>query len=393
MPKIWTLLLTFLMAGGGASSQGSAEAHEITEEEADYLVETTPEESACADAPPEKRRPGRPRGSTKKQPLAVRIVTPDPVSTRSSSRDVDVPALHALVSGMQRQMQQLMQGLSATSAARSAATSAAMAAPNPDDPDDDDDYSSDSSQLSNPPRREIPDSGLIPHIPRQPLAFWDRHIPGTPLNFKGLPDALRSAMSSNARDRLEASHTYTALTIAASLLDVLVAVTEGQRAYAQFGVELLMNYLIPMLARRVDTLQQEGPLRDAFSMAQDPRSHYFVADPDTSLGLLQRVSAARVQSLLTAASRTGGRDGSSGSNSTNRRGNPSQPRQSGGGSGGSQRNNNNNRGNANNGGSSTNGSGRGGRSRDRNDSRARGSSRDGASARSNSAAARGGDQA
>ncbi len=176
------------------------------------------------------------------------------------------------------------------------------------------------------------------------------HPPGTPLNFKGLPAALRSAMSSNARDRLEASHTYTALTIAASLLDVLVAVTEGQRAYAQFGVELLMNYLIPMLARRVDTLQQEGPLRDAFSLAQDPRSQYFVADPDTSLGILQRVSAARVQSLLTAAARTGGRDGSSGSNSTNRRGN--QPRQSGGGSGGSQRNNNN-RGNTNNGGSST----------------------------------------
>jgi hypothetical protein len=278
-------------------------------------------------------------------------------------------------------MQQLMHLATGKSAAKTSAASD----PDPDDPDDGYSYNnSNTSQLSLSPRSQLPVSHLLPHIPRQSLSFWAAHPVGTPIPYKDLLATLRSALGKNERDHLEAQHMFTALSISASLLDVLMAVTAGRRAYAQLGAELIMNNLAPMLARRVDALQQEGALRSAFSIAQEPCSHFFVADPDTSLGILAKVSAARVQSLLTAAARTGGRDGNSGRQLTNGRSN--QQRNSAGGSHGQR---NNNCSNANNGGrSNTTGgsSGRGSSSRTRSDPRPQGTSREGASARSNSAA-------
>ena len=197
-------------------------------------------------------------------------------------------------------------------------------------------------------------------------------------------------MDKNPRDPLEVQLIFTALSLVASLLDAFVAVTAaGQLQFAQFGMELILTHLFPLLARRVDALQQDGALRSVFMSAQDPRSQYFIADPDTSYGILQKVSSARVQALLTAAGRRGGRDEDD-SRTTNRRGN--RQRQAPAGSppqrardrGGSTSRNNN----------ASGPSRRTGSSRDRGDIRERrGSSRDGAASRSQPAdsSARGAD--
>lgn len=258
--------------------------------------------------------------------------------------------------------------------------------------DDDEDYVAGAHALQPVGRtqRTIPASDLLAHIPRHSLAWWDNHPSGTSIAYKDLPGQLRQAMDKNPRDRVEVQLVFTALTLSASLLDAFAAVSEGKIQYAQFGMELILNHLSPLLARRVDALQQDGSLRSVFMSAQDPRSQYFVADPDTSYGILQKVSSARVQALIAAAGRRGGRDDDDERRSTNRR-NGTQ-RHAGGGSPGQRARD---RGAATN--RTTNAgssSQRGGRSRDRGASRERTGSRDGAAARSNPAdsSARGADR-
>lgn len=230
----------------------------------------------------------------------------------------------------------------------------------------------------------IPSSPELQHIRRQSLEFWDNHPAGTPLDYKDLPPKLRSAMDKNPRDRLEVTHAYTALTLSATLLDILYAIVQGAEFHlAEIGMDLILNHLAPMLGRRVDALQQNGALRTLFSTAQDPHSQYFIADPKSSLAILQKVSSARVQAIMTKAKnevdagrRSGTRDGDS------------QSRQA---SGGSQRSrtrsnqsNGNRRNNTSNNNNGNGGSNRRGTSRERG-SRERGSN-DRSGARSSSSA-------
>jgi hypothetical protein len=345
MFNIRTLLFTIFMVGSGMAPSSDAGAPEINEDQEDLLDFATADPTLHDDAPPPTRRgPGRPCKDSNAAVIPrassrVRIAGTVPVarSTRSPARrNIDDPGLQTWMRTMERQMQQLMHLATGKSAA---AKTSAASDPDPDNPDDG--YSNDNSntsQLSLSPRNRLPVSNLLPHIPHQSLSFWAAHPVGTPIPYKELPATLRSALGKNERDRLEAQHMFTALSISASLLDVLMAIG-SRHAYAQLGAELIMNNLAPMLAPR-----------------------------------------------------TGCRDGNSGRQSSRGRGN--QHRNSTGGSHGQR---NNNCSNTNNGGRSntTGGSSGRGSSRYRSDPRPRGTSRNGASARSTSAAsaARGGDQA
>lgn len=380
MFKIRTLLslvLTVLMSGSGAKAPPEP-AVDIDDDNED-----DPDDPPTADARPAARgRRGRPptRG--------VRIASPAASSRaprqKPSEDDEAAPAapdMQSRMSSIEKQLQQIMQALGGVSSDNDPAQS---------DYDDDDD---DEDSVAGARPRRIPTSDLMAHVSRRSLAWWDNHPNGTPIAYKDLPGQLRQAMDKNPRDRLEMQLTYTALTLTASLLDVFVAITKaGQLHFAQLGMELILTQLFPLLARRVDALQQDGALRSVFMSAQDPRSQYFIADPDTSYGILQKVSAARVQALMAKASRSGGRDEDDDRRSTNRRN--GRQRQAAGGSP-RQRAQSRDRGSSH--GTSnpaSSSSRRRGSSRDRGDSRERrGSARDGAASRSNPAdsSARGAD--
>ena len=280
------------------------------------------------------------------------------------------------MSNLEKQMQQLLQAVKAISLAQD---------PDQADAHDDDAESATGSPDLRPMGRQprsIPVSDLMAHIPRHSLAWWDNHPSGTPIAYKDLPGQLRQAMDKNPRDRLEVQQVFTALTLVASLLDAFVAVGDGNLLFAQFSMELILNHLFPLLARRVDALQQDGALRSVFMSAQDPRSQYFIADPDTSYGILQKVSSARVQALMATAGRRGGRNVDDDRRSSNRGSN--KQRQAASGSPGQRARD---QGSTNSRSSHTGGSSRrGSSSRDHGESRERrGSSRDGAAARSNPA--------
>lgn len=343
-------------------------------------------------AEPAPRRRGRPRtagvrisvpAASSRAPSrahAAAVAPPARAARRRSSAVIEdaseAPNMQAWMSHMERQMQQVMlalRGISSTHGRDQA-----------DNYDDDAVSAADetASQHGGSQRRSIPTSDFIPHIPRLSLEWWDNHPAGTPIAYKDLPGQLRQAMDKNPRDRLEVQQAFTALTLAASLLDAFVAVTvEGNLQFAQFGTELILTHLAPLLGRRVDALQQEGALRSVFMSAQDPRSQYFIADPDTSYGILQKVSSARVQALMTTAGRRGGRDEDAERRSTNRR--SSSQRQAAGGSPGQPARD---RGTANSRHNNTCSSSRRGGGGSRSDSRERrGSSRDGAASKSNPA--------
>ena len=286
-------------------------------------------------------------------------------------------------------MQALMQAVQNSSGANSAQVQDLDSAE--DEDADDDDFAAGAPAARNPSRqsRSLPTSDLMPHIPRRSIAWWDNHPSGTPIAYKDLPGQLRQAMDKNPRDRLEVQLTFTALSLAASLLDTFAVVTVAPYA-AQLGIKLLLSHLCPLLARRVDALQQEGSLRSVFQTAQDPRSQYFITDPDTSYGILQKVSSARVQALMTAAGRRD--DGSHRSPNSNNNNNGKQ-RQGAAGSPQQRTRDRCNANNRNNGNASCSSQRSG--SRDRGDrSRERNGSRDGAASRSNPAdsSSRGGDR-
>lgn len=257
---------------------------------------------------------------------------------------------------------------------------------------DDDSAGTDDSQAASSRRlpRRIPPSDLLPHLPRRKFRWWTTHASGTPIPWKKLPAQLRSAIPKDrSRDRTEAEFTFSALSLSLSVLDALVAIGEGHTGLVHNAAELILNHMVPLLCRRVDALQQESALRSAFAAAQDPRSHFFVADPETTTPLLQKVNAAKVQNFLTAASRVRTHDSNDRGSNHNRRGNHDKQRGSAGGSQGTQSRNRNTS-NANAGGSTR----RAGNSRERSDSRARGNSREAPASRSTpaDAAARGADR-
>lgn len=371
MRTLLSLLFTVLMSGSGAGALPDP-AEEITEDNAD-----DPEEPSPEDMRPATRRRGRPptRG--------VRISLPAAAGRAQRHRPPDddepapgAPNIQSWMSNVEQQLQQLMQTVGRFSSRHG------------QDQVDDDDEDEDSVAGAPAPRhvvqpsRSIPTSDLVAHIPRHSLAWWDNHPSGTPIANMDLPGQLRQAMDKNPRDRLEVQQTFTALTLAASLLDAFVAVTaEGQLQFAQFGMELILNHLFPLLARRVDALQQDGSLRSVFMSAQDPRSQYFIADPDTSYGILQKVSSARVQALMATAGRRGGREGDDDRRSTNRRSGKQRPA-----AGGSPQQRARDRGSSNARNNNAQASSqRGGNSRERGGSRERRGSRDGAASRSNPA--------
>jgi len=378
MLKIRTLLpflLTVLMPVSGARARQAA-VEEIDEDQEDVGDD---HEDPPEDAQPAPRRPrGRPARGIRISGAASSNRGQRRRPPEDAAAAPDAPDMQDRMRSMERQMQRLLQAVGEISSNRGQDPAA--------DEDDDEDLvaGAHAPRESGRQPRSIPTSELLPHIPRQSLAWWDNHPAGTPIPYKDLPGQLRQAMDKNPRDRLEVQLNYTAMTLVASLLDALVAVTaEGYLQLAQFGVELILSHLFPLLARRVDALQQEGSLRSVFMSAQDPRSQYFIADPDTSYGILQKVASARVQALMTAAGRRENDD----RRSTNRRngaqrqgagGSPQQPRaRDRGTANGNGRNNNN---------ASSGSSQRGGNSRDRGASRERrGSSRDGAASRSNPA--------
>lgn len=316
----WPLFFTVLMAGHGTRSPPASEPED---NEGDEDSEDEPEEAPAAAAGPVTRSRGA-RGGAR----GVRISLPRQPRASSRARrqrhpdDGEAapadPHMQTWMSNMEKQMRQLMQAVGNFS----------LNGGDPAPPDDADDTDDDEDSVAGAPAprrvgrlpRSIPASDLIAHIPRRSLNFWDNHPAGTPLAYKDLPGQLRQAMDKNPRDRLEVQQIFTALTLVASLLDAFVAVTaDGQLQFAQFGMELILNHLVPLLARRVDALQQDGSLRSVFMSAQDPRSQYFIADPDTSYGILQKVSSARVQALMAAAGRRGGRDEDDDRRATNRR--------------------------------------------------------------------------
>lgn len=382
MFKIRTLLslvLTVLMSGSGAK----APPDPAVEIDADY--EDEPEDPPPPDARPAARRRGRPptRG--------VRIALPATSSRAPRQRPPEgdeaapaAPDMQKRMSNLEKQLQQIMQALGGVSSD-----------PDPAQPDYDaaEEAEEEEDSVAGARPRRIPTSDLMAHVSRRSLAWWDNHPTGTPIAYKDLPGQLRQAMDKNPRDRLEMQLSFTALTLTASLLDAFMAITRtGQLHFAQFGMELILTQLFPLLARRVDALQQDGALRSVFMSAQDPRSQYFIADPDTSYGILQKVSAARVQALMAKASRSGGRDEDDDRRFTSRRN--GKQRQAAGGSP-RQRAQSRDRGSSHGTSAPANGSSRRrGSSRDRGDSRERrGGARDGAASRSNPAdsSARGAD--
>lgn len=377
------LLFTVLMSGSGTGS--GVRAPSAQEPEANADAEEDPEEPSTEDVRPAARRRGRPptRGVRISLPVsssrAVRRQPPEDDEAAPVAPDIQ-----SWMSTMETQMQQLMQAVG-----RFSSTQGGHQADEADD-DEDSVAGAPAARHVRGQSRTIPSSDLVAHIPRHSLAWWDNHPSGTPIAYKDLPGQLRQAMDKNPRDRLEVQQHFTALTLVASLLDAFVAVTaEGQLQFAQFGVELILNHLFPLLARRVDALQQDGALRSAFMSAQDPRSQYFIADPDTSYGILQKVSSARVQALLATAGRRGGRDEDDERRSTTRRSGKQQQA-----AGGSQGQRARDRGAASNRNTNAGGASRRGSSRDRGTSRERGGARDGAAPRSNPAdsSARGGDR-
>jgi hypothetical protein len=290
--------------------------------EPDDADEEYDDRAAIASATPVVRRGrGRPRKNLSRiSPGARSLAEPTASATDAPVGVPDGHMLQAWMQSMEKQMQQLVRQVKNIDV--SSETDEDSEAEEPD-------FNRRRLRIDAPPARNIPKSQLLPHIPRQDMIFWDNHPAGTPIPYKDLPGQLRQAMDKNVRDRLEVQNMYTALTLSASLLDVFMAITEdGQVHHAQLGLELILNHLSPLLARRVDALQQDGSLRSVFMSAVDPRSQYFIADPDTSFGILQKVSAARVQALMTKAGR---RDEDADRRSTSR-GNNSQQRHSGGGS-------------------------------------------------------------
>jgi len=389
MLKIRTLLpllLTVFMAGGSRRGPPPP-AEELVEADADNEDEPADPPEA---AQPARRR--RSRSSTRARRISASR-SPRRRPAAAAEGAPDDPALEARMTNMEQQLQQILQAVDKISLARGRD-------PAEDEEEDDDDEDlvagAPAPRAGGRPRdagrRSIPTSDLMAHIPRHSLAWWDNHPAGTPIAYKDLPGQLRQAMDKNPRDRLEVQQTYTALTLSASLLDALVAVTDAGRLHvAQFAMELILNHLFPLLARRVDALQQAGALRSVFMSAQDPRSQYFIADTDTSYGILQKVSSARVQALMTAAGRREENDdrrSNNRRNGTQRPGAGGSPRQQGARDRGAANSRNNNVSS----GSSRRG---GGNARDRGaSSERRGSSRDGAASRSNPAdsAARGEDR-
>ena len=353
------------MSGSGAREQLDSQ-QEVTEDN-----EVVEDQTPAAAGPVTRRRAGRPPTRN------VRI------SMQASSRDPkvasDAPPMPAWMQNIEHKLEQLVQVVSAAQGSFSTQDQDHYEATEADD-----DSAAGSTTAPQPVGRQprsIPLSGLISHIPRRSLAWWDNHPSGTPIAYKDLPGVLRQAMDKNPRDRLEVQQEFTALLLTASLVDAFAAAGDGNLTCAQFGMELILNHLFPLLARRVDALQQDGSLRSAFMLAQDPRSQYFIADPETSYGILQKVSSARVQALMAAAGRRGGRNEDDDRRSSNR--NSNRQRQAAAGSPGQRardRSSANSRTN-NTGGSSR----RSGSSRDRGGSRERRSSRDGAASRSNPA--------
>lgn len=382
------LLFTVLMAGSGARAPQDPPP-EITEADEEDPEEPSPDEDR-----PAARGRGRPptrgvRISSAAAGSRSRI-RPRPGPAAAAEGAPAAPDIQAWMRSMEAQMQQLMQVVGGPSKIPDQDQDQA------EDDTDDEDFVAGAPAPGRAGRqpRSIPTSDLMAHIPRRSLATWDNHPPGTSIAYKDLPGQLRQAMDKNPRDRLEVQLAFTALTLVASLLDAFVAVTaEGQLQFAQFGMELILNHLFPLLARRVDALQHDGALRSVFMSAQDPRSQYFIADPDTSFGILQKVSSARVQALMAAAGRRGGRDEDDNRRSNNRRG--GTQRQA---AGGSPRQRARDRGSSTASTSRNNNAGGGssrrrGSSRDRNDRNDRGS-RDRAASRSNPAdsSSRGADQ-
>jgi hypothetical protein len=209
--------------------------------------------------PPKKR--GRP---PKASSGVLVVIAPDTASATRSTRsaaqsDVEAPS-QTWMRNIKRQMQHMMQLLARNSADRARPSPAAAPAPDDDSDDDDSGDGSDVPQSHSPQSHSIPPSNLLVHIPRQSLDFWGTRAAGTPMSFKELPAQLRTATGKGERDRLEVAHIYTAFTISASLLDVLIAITHGERSYAQIRIELVHDHLIPMLCRCLDALQQEGAL-------------------------------------------------------------------------------------------------------------------------------------
>ena len=371
------LLFTVLMAGSSARAPAAREP-ELTED-----IEEDPEEPT-EDVDPAPRRRGRPptRGVRISLPASASRAArrPDPAAAGDAAAPV-APHIQSWMNTMEQQMKQLMHAVGKISSNQGQDQDQADEAE-----DDDEDYVAGApAARARSQSRTIPPSDLVAHIPRLKLTWWDQHPSGTPIAYKDLPAQLRQALDKNPRDRLEAQLTYTALTLAASLLDAFVAVTvQEQLQFAQIGIELILTHLFPLLARRVDALQQDSALRSVFMSAQDPRSQYFIADPDTSYGILQKVSSARVQALLTTAGRRGGRDEDDDRRSTNRRGGRGgRQNQAAGGSpqqrardhGGSNSRTN----------TASSSSRQRGSSRDRGNSRERGGARDGAASRSNPA--------
>jgi len=377
MLKIRTLLpliLTVLMSSAGGRARTASEP-DHDEDDADE-----PEEPHAAVARPAARRRGRPptRGVRISLPAASSRAPRlrPPAAQAENAADSDAPNMQTRMSNIEQQLQQLLQAVGGISSNQGPGQDQA------DDDDDDEDFvaGAPAPRRVEQQQRSIPPSDLMTHIPRHKLAWWDNHPSGTPIAYKDLPGQLRQAMDKNPRDRLEVQQIFTALTLVASLLDAFVAITaDGQLQFAQFGMELILNHLFPLLARRVDALQQEGALRSVFMSAQDPRSQYFIADPDTSYGILQKVSSARVQALMAAAGRRGGRDDDDDRRTNNRRGN--RQRQ---GPGGSPQQRARDRGTSTSRNNNANSSSRRtGTSRERGDPRERrGSSRDGAASRS-----------
>lgn len=345
---------------------------------------------AAPDAAPENEDPSTPsdpkktpRKRTPKARLQVRIEAPASASPGpappvppAGAASVDPGELRDLMAKMTRQLESIAQAVAGPPSNNQHEA--------PIQVDDDEEEATTQRSAPTPASdtrvgRSIPQSDLLSHIPRHTMAWWDNHPGGTPIAFKELPGQLRGALAKNERDRLEAQQAFTALTLTGSITDALVALlNDGDMHYAQLALELILTHLSPMLARRVDALQQDGPLRSVFTCAQDPHSQYFIADPDTSYSLLQKVSSARVQAFMAAASRKGGREDAEANRANNRRG--GQQRQ---GAAGSPPQRARPRGpstatSTNAGGSSR----RAGSSRDRGTPRERGGSRDGAPSRS-----------
>lgn len=363
------------MAGTGRKP--AARLEEIVETEEDTDDEAAAAGPAAAGRPLRRGRAPKVRiaapAAAGRAPRGRPAAAAPPAAPAPAIVAADAHTVQAWMQGMERQMQQLMDMVGG---GNSDDEDSVAGAPDPDRR---------RPRAAAPHARSVPRSELMPHIPRQDMAWWDNHPTGTPIPYKDLPGQLRQAMDKNPRDRLEVQQTYTALTLAASLLDVLVAITDdGQLHHAQLGLELILNHLFPLLARRVDALQQDGALRSVFMSALDPRSQYFIADTDTSYGILQKVSTARVQALMTKA----GRREEDADRRSNSRGSNSQQRQSGGGS---QRQRARDRGTSTNGTNNANGnSNRRGTSRERG-SRERGP-RDGGASSSSAAPASGEDR-